>query len=616
MYPEVHEQETWEQRCGCIATMLCCRQQVTRRPDGKRPPLKNIAELTAGLLSHVDIDATDIAAAIVLTSSAQQRRRRLRIAKALMPVYRALREGQLGAAAARGSTSGRTIPSEFEETSFPQSAFAEQRDSDTEDGGEEESRQDNDWIPSDPELTRTLTMARAASAAIPLQSGTSVPQSMPSFATQFSLPVTAQEQQQQQQGASPEHPTTPQPTATTNSALSRGVYRPPSGRKVAFTLNERFPGKKYNEEHAFPSRAVSTGQLDLVKEERSGQEELKELPPSSFSSASPATSRVTSLDLTEGNLAAFDTVHKLQETAAGVGAEGKDDMTQAAASIVAEGVVSSEATPAQVMDQLAAAIQEEVENLGEGLEEAVLSIKQEESLDLATLELNPKEPTIWFKPPSSAAGSESGDLSGGRREEPLAGGASHEISSSEGEEVANMEARFKRSSGLSSQGSRVSIESSEAAAALAAVVEQAAMDKAESGVTSEKLGSLPEGAGIETHIPSDRCVSSSSITSVEERKGEKMTASDVLPSVPPSSVPLPLDESQPSTSSFAARVDSSIGSTSFYSATSANLSIADSASVHSATAVAQGGVTDSDGPPPPLRILKNFTTQTLAKLTV
>ena len=70
--------------------------QVVRRPDGKRPPLTNIAELTAGLLSHVDLDATDITAALFLASAAQNRRRRLRIAKALLPVYKAIRSGAAG----------------------------------------------------------------------------------------------------------------------------------------------------------------------------------------------------------------------------------------------------------------------------------------------------------------------------------------------------------------------------------------------------------------------------------------------------------------------------------------------------------------------------------------
>lgn len=37
-----------EDRCRCIATMLCCHQQVVRPPDGRRPPIRNIAELTAG----------------------------------------------------------------------------------------------------------------------------------------------------------------------------------------------------------------------------------------------------------------------------------------------------------------------------------------------------------------------------------------------------------------------------------------------------------------------------------------------------------------------------------------------------------------------------------------
>lgn len=93
-FPNLHDEQTWEQRCACIATFLCCRQQIEKHPDGKRPPVKNIAELTAGLLSHIDMDSTDLAAAVILTSAAQQRRRRLRIAKALLPMYHAMQEIQ------------------------------------------------------------------------------------------------------------------------------------------------------------------------------------------------------------------------------------------------------------------------------------------------------------------------------------------------------------------------------------------------------------------------------------------------------------------------------------------------------------------------------------------
>eukprot|EP00887_Chlorella_sp_A99_P003991 scaffold11.g3991.t1 len=83
--------EQWIARCSCIAGLLCCREQVWHTTEGKRPPIHNMAELTAGLLSHVDLDATDVMAALVLTSAAQNRRRRLRIAKALLPVAQALR---------------------------------------------------------------------------------------------------------------------------------------------------------------------------------------------------------------------------------------------------------------------------------------------------------------------------------------------------------------------------------------------------------------------------------------------------------------------------------------------------------------------------------------------
>lgn len=89
-YPDIKDKRNWERRCGCIATIFCCKQQINRHPDGKTPPIKNIAELTAGLLSHCDLDASDLAAAIILTSAAQQRRRRLKIVSALVPLIEEL----------------------------------------------------------------------------------------------------------------------------------------------------------------------------------------------------------------------------------------------------------------------------------------------------------------------------------------------------------------------------------------------------------------------------------------------------------------------------------------------------------------------------------------------
>lgn len=47
-YPQHHDLSSWEARCKCLAAMLCCKANITRRPDGKRAPLTNIAELTAG----------------------------------------------------------------------------------------------------------------------------------------------------------------------------------------------------------------------------------------------------------------------------------------------------------------------------------------------------------------------------------------------------------------------------------------------------------------------------------------------------------------------------------------------------------------------------------------
>ena len=61
-YPDHDSRESWEARCACIATLCCCAEHVRHRPPTefggkrKRTPLQNIAELTAGLLQHVDLD--------------------------------------------------------------------------------------------------------------------------------------------------------------------------------------------------------------------------------------------------------------------------------------------------------------------------------------------------------------------------------------------------------------------------------------------------------------------------------------------------------------------------------------------------------------------------------
>lgn len=109
LYPEHGTVGSWEQRCACIATCLCCRQNV-RRPSGRHTPLRSIAELTSGLLSHTDLDATDLMAAVILTSAAQNRRRRLRLAKALLPVYAALEQAPDGRRTRVGPQRGSRVP--------------------------------------------------------------------------------------------------------------------------------------------------------------------------------------------------------------------------------------------------------------------------------------------------------------------------------------------------------------------------------------------------------------------------------------------------------------------------------------------------------------------------
>lgn len=330
IYPEVQERETWEARCACIATLLCCRQQVERRPEGRRPPLKNIAELTAGLLSHVDLNATDIAAAVVLTSAAQQRRRRLRIAKALLPVYRALREPQErwgaqggGGGSGSGAMQAWSMPAEFEAPSAFEGAGWQEEESDDQD---EAAGSEGPWLPSDPELTRTLTMARAASAAAPPSSPAFVAAGMQPY---MSVPAPSSVSAR---GTPPPVQATMERTSGSGTGFSQSVEALEKARSVA---------------------ALSPG--------------------------------------------------------------GDAGMTEAAAEVAADEVASGAAAPTQAVDQLAAAIQEEVEQLGEGpLDEAVLSIRQVRQegaeagsvpselcrLTVPFIFVSPRSKIRWTSPPS------------------------------------------------------------------------------------------------------------------------------------------------------------------------------------------------------------------------
>jgi hypothetical protein len=113
-------------------------------PGAREPALHSIAELASGLLSHVDLDPTDIAAAAVLTSAAQSRRRRLRVARALLPVYRALHASWGG----------------MEDNDIQDVSSREQSDEEDETDGEEaEHRHEVTGIPSDKVLTRRLSTA-------------------------------------------------------------------------------------------------------------------------------------------------------------------------------------------------------------------------------------------------------------------------------------------------------------------------------------------------------------------------------------------------------------------------------------------------------------------------
>jgi len=118
-YRDYESVRTWEKKLLKYARWLCCTAIIKHPPgtmddtgrdeddnnndndklrsfyDRKHPPLRSIAELSSGILSHADLDVTDMSTAVMLTAAAQQRRRRLAVAKALLPVYQALKQAQM-----------------------------------------------------------------------------------------------------------------------------------------------------------------------------------------------------------------------------------------------------------------------------------------------------------------------------------------------------------------------------------------------------------------------------------------------------------------------------------------------------------------------------------------
>jgi len=116
-YRDYESVRTWEKKLLKYARWMCCTAILKHPPgtmggtgrdeddndndnkrsfyDRKHPPLRSIAELSSGILSHADLDVTDMSAAVILTAAAQQRRRRLAVAKALLPVYQALKQAQM-----------------------------------------------------------------------------------------------------------------------------------------------------------------------------------------------------------------------------------------------------------------------------------------------------------------------------------------------------------------------------------------------------------------------------------------------------------------------------------------------------------------------------------------
>ena len=311
MFPKMHQEETWERRCDCIAAVFCCRQQMHRKPAvGQQPPLKNIAQLTAGLLSHVDLDASDIAAAVVLTSAAQQRRRRLRIAKALLPVYNALRNGQVGSGDGGGgpfvSDPGAVVNSEEEDVED------DDDDSDEAVGEEEERWKDDCWIPNNKKLNHELSERRASSAAAAAAAGTNIRHHH--TATIAAANTTTSTSSSFEEHNNAPAPATPLPPSQSSSNSNDGNLEKIEADGNTMNSNNITPQSRI-----VTVIAVENGD-DEVDSERTGVKRK---------------------------------VAEANEVAAG------------------------EASAGEALDQLADAIQEEVEQLDEGhIDEAVLSIKQ------------------------------------------------------------------------------------------------------------------------------------------------------------------------------------------------------------------------------------------------
>lgn len=152
------------------------RDQVGDLRDSAAPPtvepLTSIAELTTGLLAHVDFDPSDLACAIVLASAEQTRRRALQTTLNLLPVLQAITgpehtfQNLLGQAEAEGSgpalggLRAGALPAVREATDEHETAAATAAASLA--------------VPSHPQEGR-LSAAEAAAAGVLAQAATAIP---------------------------------------------------------------------------------------------------------------------------------------------------------------------------------------------------------------------------------------------------------------------------------------------------------------------------------------------------------------------------------------------------------------------------------------------------------
>lgn len=360
----------------------------------------------------MNLDVTDLAAAMILTSAAQSRRRRLRIAKALLPAYQALRAQQRSPQRRHGARGTiEEIPSEFEFSGADPSSGGDGSSSETEEGEDSDARF-KVTVPTDRKLSRSLSLWRARSL----------------------LDRQAPAAQARRQ-----------PPGTPSSPVSMAPQMPVGNGKGPC--------------HQPPGQVAREGALPL----------------------------------TTKSLAAKDAAEFVQSAGDSVNDTESSVVSEVVAGMVTQRVLAAPTQPGQeeiqavdqAIEQLADAIGEEVERLGEApLDEAVLSIRHEASLDLTTLPLDAKEPAIWFNPEGSS---------------PERGVSMHGA----GELQAIVEEQSAHETASSSPKDDEREREEEAVAKLTAVIERAKAAHENGSVPGTSPANSPEGTthSITLHLP-------------------------------------------------------------------------------------------------------------------